>query len=89
VETVWRVMAMDPVRRVWTLRKECETEAKARAEADDLHDNDRLRVRIIPHQQRPLSIKPAVYNSARTWREEQLARQVELADAKKRYKSPG
>jgi hypothetical protein len=49
-----------------------------------------LRVRVIKNQRKlPEPVKPAINNHTRAWREAEAARMIDLADARKRYKSPG
>jgi predicted alpha/beta-fold hydrolase len=83
-------MAMDPVRLVWTVRSSHDSKAEAKEHAEALqHRNPKLRVRIKPAMEPVLSIKPAVNNQTRTFREQVTAKMSDLADAKKYYKSPG
>lgn len=79
---------MDPVRRIWTLRYTEDSMEAACRQASALRQSG-LRVRVLPHTQKLLSVKPAINNATRTWREEQAEAQIVKADANKRYKSPG
>lgn len=85
----WRVLGWVPDRLVWTVRGQYAVEQDAKEHAETLeHKGIRVRVQPIIWKS-SLTIKPAVNNQARTWREEQLERQIQLADTKKYYKSPG
>jgi hypothetical protein len=79
---------MDPVRRVWTIRYTCLDMDEACREAAAIR-NSGLRVRVVPHIKRLLTVKPEVNSETRTWRLRLAGQMSDLADAKKRYKSPG
>jgi hypothetical protein len=83
-----RIWAMDPVRRVWTIRYTCFDIDEACREAAAIR-NSGLRVRVLPHERKLLTIKPEVSSETRTWRLRLAGQMSDLADAKKRYKSPG
>jgi hypothetical protein len=83
------VYAMDPQRRVWTLRATHDDEGTARRVADGLYKSG-LRTRIKPVETKPVKpVAEPVYNPTREWRERRLQELMDLADARKRYKSPG
>jgi hypothetical protein len=87
---VWRVLAWNPVQMCWTVRSTHDEQADAAAHAEALRHHDRrLRVRVVPAQQLVLEVRPAVNNPTRAWRLDQAGRMSDLADAVKRYKSPG
>jgi len=79
---------MDPVRRVWTLRHTCIDINEACREAAVLR-KVKLRVRVLPHVRKLLTVKPEVNSEIRAWRQQLAEQMSDLADAKKRYKSPG
>ena len=90
LKPVWRVLAMDPVRMVWTVRSTHDDMDDAQEAAEALqHRDQRLRVRVKPGKMRMLEIKPAVVNSTTHFRQSVAARMSDLADARKYYKSPG
>ena len=89
-QRVWRVLAWDGQRMQWVI----QASRDQRADADDLakamqHAAPRRRVRVAPAKKRVLLVKPPVNNTTREFRLAQAARMCELADANKRYKSPG
>jgi hypothetical protein len=82
-------MALDPVRRVWTIRGERRNILAACKDAAALRQSGLIaRVKYIERPD-PLPVKPAVNNATRKWRDDQAGKVIELADARKRYKSPG
>lgn len=83
-----RVWAMDPVRRVWTIRHKTADMNEACAHAAELRQAS-LRVFVRPHQRKPLTVKPL--EGTESWRHRyQVAGQMsDRADAKKKYKSMG
>jgi len=89
--TVWRVVAWNPVRFVWTVRSTHRVAGDAHEHAEALRwRQPRLRVKVIEATVRVLpGPKPPINNPTRKWRLAQAERMSELADAKKRYKSPG
>jgi hypothetical protein len=87
--TAYRILVWRPVEMMWRQVATPATwpEAKQCAESwQQLGLKVRIRDRTMPL---PVDPKPAVNNETRAWREEQLQKQIELADANKRYKSPG
>ena len=86
--TEFRVLAMDKVRRVWTIRHTPDNIQDACIKAAALRQQG-LRVRVIPYKRKLLKVKPAVASETRTFREQKSGEMSDLADAKKRYKSPG
>lgn len=83
-----RIWAMDPVRRVWTLRHTCIDMDEACQEAAAIR-NSGLRVRVVPHVRKLLTVKPPINSETRHWRFNLAGQMSDLADAKKYYKSPG
>jgi hypothetical protein len=79
---------MDPVRRVWTVRHVCTDITEACNAAGDLRQK-KLRVRVIPHARKLLTVKPPINSEIRAWRLKLAGQMSDLADAKKKYKSPG
>ena len=79
---------MDPVRRVWTVRYTCTDIDEACREAAALRQS-KLRVRVIPHVRKLLTVKPPINSEIRDWRVKLAGQMSDLADAKKKYKSPG
>lgn len=87
---VWRVLAWNPKRRVWTVRRTFDTKAEAQAHAEAMqHHDPGLRVRVKPATEVVLTIKQTVVNDATKFRQAMAARMSVLSDDKKRYKSPG
>jgi hypothetical protein len=86
---VWLVMGWNPVQMSWTVRSRHDDEAEAVQHAEALHRKDRVRVRVRPGVKRVLQVKAPINNQTRAWRFEQAGRMSDLADANKRYKSPG
>jgi hypothetical protein len=83
-------MAMDPTRRVWTVRSTHNDQGTAGQYAEALQHKQRLRVRVMPGTRRSsVPVKPAVVNATTVYRQQQAAAMSDLADASKRYKSPG
>jgi hypothetical protein len=90
VKDVYDVLGMDPVRRVWTVRSSHNALEEAQDAAEALqHKKPTLRVRVVPGQTVMVQPDPPIVNQTRQFRQEQAGRMIELADAKKRYKSPG
>jgi hypothetical protein len=88
---IWRVMAWNPVQMAWTVRSTHTDPVLAAEHADALrHKDRRLRVLVVKAGvKRVLQIKPPVHNETQRWRYQHAARMSDLADANKRYKSPG
>jgi hypothetical protein len=87
---VYRVLGWDPVRFVWTVRSTHDDEVEAAEHAEAMqHRNPRLRVMITPATTKLLTVKPQVDSEFRNWRLKVAGQMSDLADAKKRYKSPG
>jgi len=87
---VWRVLAWNPVLRVWTVRSTHNTQTDAAEHAEALQHRRRLlRVRVVPATTRQLRVIPPINNASRLWRLSQAERMSQLADDKKRHKSPG
>jgi hypothetical protein len=87
---VWRVLARDAVRMVWTVRSTHDDLSDAQQAAEALqHHDPRLRVRVKPATKSIVEIKPPVVNGTTHFRREVAYRMSDLADAKKYYKSPG
>jgi hypothetical protein len=88
---VWRVLAWNPVQMAWTVRSSHDDVGDAAEEAEALRRKDkRLRVMVVGRRvMRGLAIKPPVNNATRAWRLDRAGRMSDLADAAKRYKSPG
>lgn len=87
-EPVFKLLAFDPVRRVWTIRSTCDGLDALCLAASRLRQRG-LRVRVLPGVRKVLTIKPDNNTASRLFREQQMQASIELADAKKRYKSPG
>jgi hypothetical protein len=85
---VWRVLGWNPVRMIWTVRGTHDDRDAAAGQADRLRGRG-VRVRVSPAVRRRLAVKPPVSNETREWRLGQAGRMSDLADASKRYKSPG
>lgn len=83
-----RVWAMDPVRRVWTVRHTTEDLDDACARATLLRRSG-LRVRVTPHMRPALKITPLVGADSWAHRHRVAGQMMDTADARKRYKSPG
>jgi hypothetical protein len=80
---------MDPVRRVWTIRGQRDNIRDACKVAAFIRDNG-LRVRVtVVRRPDPIPVKPAISSQSKDWRDNQASNVIELADARKRYKSPG
>jgi hypothetical protein len=88
---VWQVMAWNPVQMSWTIRSTHDDADDAAQHAEALrHRDGRLRVMVAGRRvRRGLAVAPAVNNATRAWRLDQAARISDLADANKRFKSPG
>lgn len=88
---VWRVMAWNTVQMAWTVRSTHDDVADAAEHAEALrHRHPRLRVMVAGRRvMRGLAVTPPVNNATRAWRLDQAGRMSDLADAAKRYKSPG
>lgn len=86
----WRVLAWNTVQLAWTVRSRHDTRGDADEHAEALrHRHPRLRVTVAGGVRTVPVIKPAVNNQTRAWRLDRAARMSDLADAAKRYKSPG
>ena len=85
---VFRILAYNPQRRVWTIRDKAYADSDAAERAEAL-EHKGLRVRVIPGTEKVTTIKPPVNCETRRWREAASARMSDLADAAKHYKSPG
>lgn len=85
---VARVLAMDPVRRVWTVRRSFTEVPDACRYAAELRSKG-LRVRVVPAEKKVLTVKPLVLSETRDHRHRVSGQMSDLADARKRYKSMG
>lgn len=83
-----RVWAMDPARRVWTLRHTTVDLDDACHRATALRQAG-LRVRVRPHLRKTLPVVPPVASPSAEFRHRVAGAMSDRADAKKRYKSPG
>lgn len=83
-----RVWGWDPVDRVWRIHYTTDDIHKACSYAAALRKKG-LRIKVVPHKTPILQVKPQVVSETRRFREQQAGQMIELADAKKRYKSPG
>jgi hypothetical protein len=87
---VYRVWGWDSKRLVWTLRSSHDDGIEAAEHAEALqHRNPRLRVMITPNTTKLLVVKPPINSEFRAWRQQIAGQMSDLADAKKKYKSPG
>lgn len=88
---MWRVMGLDPVRLMWTVRSEHDDEGAAIEKAEAMqHHDPRLRVRVMCTQsRRVLKIKPPIISQTREFRFKQAGAASDRLDANKRYKSMG
>lgn len=85
----WRVLACDKKRLVWTVRSTHDSEQDAWEYAEYLWYQG-LKATVQPYLKSVLTIKPPPpYNVTQSHRELQAAIMSDLADEKKRYKSPG
>jgi hypothetical protein len=85
---VFKVLAYNPTRMVWTVREKAYAADMAAEIAESLQHKG-LRVRVQPGTEKVLMVKPPINSEIRKWREEVSGQMSDLADAKKRYKSPG
>lgn len=85
---VFKVLAYNASRRVWTMRDKAYSHDIATEKAEALQHKG-LRVRVVPGTERVLTVKPPINCETRRWREEEMGKMLDRADAKKRYKSPG
>jgi hypothetical protein len=85
---VFKVLAYNATRRVWTVRDKAYAHDSAAQIAEALQHKG-LRVRVVPSTEKVLTVKPAINCEIRRWREEVSGKMSDLADASKRYKSPG
>ena len=89
-KSVWRVLAWNAKRQLWTIRSTHDEQDDAAQHAEAMqHHDPRLRVRIKPSIATVLEIKPAIVNSSTHFRHTTAGQMSDLADSKKRYKSPG
>jgi hypothetical protein len=87
---IWRVLAWNARRQLWTVRSTHDVQADAAETAEAMqHHDPKLRVRVKPATTTILEIKPAIVNDATNFRQHIAGKMSDLADAKKRYKSPG
>lgn len=88
---VWQVEALNPTRMVWTVWSEHDNEGDANEHAEALwhRHRSRLQVRVRPGLRAMVGVKPAVVNASTVFRRQQAQQMSDLADANKRYKSPG
>lgn len=86
----WRVLAWNTVQMTWTVRSSHATKDDADEHAQALrYRHPRLRVMVAGGLRSVLGVKPPVNNETRAWRLNRAAAMSDLADAAKRYKSPG
>jgi len=73
---VWRVLAYNSVRRLWTVRSMHSTQDEACEHAEALQHRHRyLRVRVVPatrHQRRQIGVIPPINDASRLFRLSQL-----------------
>lgn len=87
--TVYRVMIYNAARMVWTVVSTHNEHPEAQEHAERWrHRGKRARVSRCTETS-TMTIKPAVQSPTRQFRDQVAGRMIELADAKKRYKSPG
>ena len=73
---------------VWTIRHTVDNMDDAVLKASALRQQV-YRVQVKPFYRKLLEVKPEVISETRTHREQISGQMSDLADAKKRYKSPG
>ena len=83
-----RVWAMDPVRRVWTIRYTTTDMDEACTHAAALRQAG-LRVFVRPHRRKNLTVKPLEGTESWRHRYDTAGKMSDRADANKRYKSMG
>ena len=91
IRPVWRVMAWNPTRLVWTVRSTHDNESDAAEHAEALWwSQPKLRVMVTKGTVRvTIFSNPPICNVSKQFREQQAAQMSDLADAKRYYKSPG
>lgn len=92
VETkpVFWVLAWNPSSMMWTVRDSYDHLADAEQAAEAMqHRDTTTRVRVMPGKITIIQSDPPIVNPTRVFRQEQAGRMIEIADANKRYKSPG
>src|SRR5215212_10226775 len=85
---VWRVLACDRTRLVWTVRSTHYNEEDALQHQEALRHKG-LAAMIQEHATPILTIMPQNHSKSKEWREAEAQKLMDLADARKRYKSPG
>jgi hypothetical protein len=86
---VWHVLGYNTEWRAWTIRSTHDNPHDA-LDAMRMLRAGGLRARVLgASKPAALDVKPAVNNATRTWRLERAGAISDLADAAKRYKSPG
>lgn len=85
----FRVWAWNPERRTWAVRGECHDDLEEAQQYAEALQHQKLRVRVVPGKKYVPTVLAPIVNATREFRQEQAGRMIELADANKRYKSPG
>jgi hypothetical protein len=86
---VFRVWAWNTKTMSWTMRGEPLDTVGEAVEVAEALQHKGLRVRVVPSKKYVVPVAPPIINATREFRQQQAGRMIELADANKRYKSPG